>query len=77
MENTYDVKFSKSGIISWLHDHDFLYKKPNRVPAKADKSRQELFIEMYDTLKSELGKDDVMLFGDGVHPSMETKVASG
>jgi transposase len=77
VENTYDVKFSKSGMVSWLHDHDFSYKKPNRVPAKADKSRQELFIEMYDTLKSELGKDDVMLFGDGVHPSMETKVTSG
>jgi hypothetical protein len=77
VENTYDVKFSKSGMIYWLHDHNFSYKKPNRVPAKADKSRQELFIEMYDTLKSELGKDDVMLFGDGVHPSMETKVASG
>ena len=39
VENTYDVKFSKSGMISWLHDHNFSYKKPNRVPAKADKSR--------------------------------------
>ena len=65
-------------MISWLHDHNLSYKKPSRVPAKADKSRQELFIEEYDKLKSELGKDDVMLFGDSVHhPSMETKVASG
>ena len=77
VDKTYNVKFSKSGMISWLHSHGFSYKKPNRVPAKADKSKQELFIGTYDTLKSELEEDDVVLFGDGVHPSMETKVSSG
>jgi transposase len=77
VKNTYDVKFSKSGMISWLHNHEFSYKKPNRVPAKADKHKQTEFIESYKKLKDELGDNDVVLFGDGVHPSMETKVSSG
>lgn len=77
VENTYDIKFSRSGMISWLHKHNFSYKKPNRVPAKADKSKQTEFMESYKKLKDTLGKDDVILFGDGVHPSMETKVSAG
>ena len=77
VESMYDIKFSRSGMISWLHKHNFSYKKPNRVPAKADNSKQTEFIESYKKLKDALGEDDVMLFGDGVHPSMETKVSAG
>lgn len=77
VKKTYGVNFSRSGMIAWLHQHDFSYKKPNRVPAKADKAKQEAFVDSYDRLKSQLGEKDVILFGDGVHPSMETKVSSG
>lgn len=74
---SYDVKFSHSGMVSWLHAHKFSYKKPNRIPAKADAKLQEDFKQRYAVLKDQLTDDEVILFGDGVHPSMETKVSSG
>lgn len=77
VRKNYGVKFSRSGMIAWLHHHGFSYKKPNRVPAKANKEKQDAFIASYDCLKSQLGDNDVILFGDGVHPSIETKISSG
>ena len=77
VEQKYGIRYSSSGIVFWLHKHGFSYKKPDRVPAKADRAKQGEFIESYKELKSNLTKDDVILFGDGVHPSMETKVTYG
>lgn len=77
IEQKYGVKYSSSGILSWLHNNGFSYKKPDRIPAKADREKQAEFIKNYKKLKSNLKKDDVILFGDGVHPSMETKVTYG
>ncbi len=74
---TYGVHFSHSGIVSWLHKHKFSYKKPNRVPAKTDTKLQEDFKQRYADLKANLSDAEVILFGDGVHPTMETKVSSG
>jgi transposase len=77
LEQKYGVKYSNSGMLSWLHSNGFSYKKPDRIPAKADREKQAEFIKSYKKLKSNLEKDDVILFGDGVHPSMETKVTYG
>lgn len=77
VEQKYGVRYSSSGMLSWLHKNNFSYKKPDRVPAKADKAKQAEFIKSYEELKSNLTEDDVILFGDGVHPSMETKVTYG
>ena len=77
VEQKYGVRYSSSGILWWLHKNGFSYKKPDRVPSKADKGKQAEFIKKYEELKSNLAEDDVILFGDGVHPSMETKVAYG
>ena len=77
VEEKFGVRYSASGMLSWLHNNGFSYKKPDRVPAKADKEKQSEFINKYKKLKSSLEKDDVILFGDGVHPSMETKVTYG
>jgi transposase len=77
VEQRYKVLYSDSGMLSWLHSNSFSYKKPDRIPAKADKVRQAEFIESYKNLKSNLAEEDVILFGDGVHPSMETKITCG
>jgi|TARA_B110000467_G_C18259369_1_gene445366 transposase len=77
IEQKYGIKYSSSGILSWLHNNGFSYKKPDRIPAKADREKQAEFITNYKKLKSNLEKDDVILFGDGVHPSMETKITYG
>ena len=64
-------------MLSWLHNSGFSYRKPDRIPAKADRAKQDEFIKSYKELKSNLEKEDVILFGDGVHPSMETKITYG
>jgi len=38
------------------------------VPAKADIEQQKAFIEKYTELKSTVGADEPILFGDSVHP---------
>jgi transposase len=37
----YGKTFSVSGMTKWLHSHDFCYKKPHAVPAKADREQQK------------------------------------
>ena len=39
--------------------------------------RQEAFIEIYEKLLTETPEDEPILFGDGVHPTMATKITYG
>ncbi len=73
----FGVKYSSSGMVNWLHCNGFSYKSPARIPAKADKDKQAEFRKQYEELKANLPDDAVILFGDGVHPSMETKLSHG
>jgi transposase len=61
----------------WLHNHGFSYKKPKERPAKADPERQAAFIKTYEELLKTTLEDEPILFADGVHPTMATKVAYG
>ena len=77
VQATYSVVFTVSGMTKWLHRHKFSYKKPKETPAKADPVQQEAFLKTYSTLLNTLPEDEPIEFGDGVHPTMATKVASG
>lgn len=71
------IKYTIPGMTSWLKLHKFSYKKPKETPAKADPIKQEIFKEYYNRLKSETPEEEPILFGDGVHPTMATKVTYG
>jgi transposase len=73
----YQVNYTVSGMTKWLQQHDFSYKKPKAVPAKADTEQQETFIEKYLQLVEETPKDEPIIFIDAVHPTMATKVSCG
>lgn len=47
VERTFGVRYSVSGMTKWLKEHKFSFKHPKNVPAKADLSKQEDFIEKY------------------------------
>jgi len=64
-------------MVNWLHQHRFSYKSPARVPAKCDPEQQASFVKAYQQLKDSLPENAVILFGDGVHPTMETKLSGG
>jgi len=77
IKTEFGIEYTVSGCHKWLHRHGFVYKQPKGVPAKADNEQQQAFIEKYKELKADLGCDEVILFGDGVHPTMATKLSDG
>ena len=78
VQTTYNVSYTVSGMTDWLRRHKFSYKSPKGYPSKADIEKQKEFLEIYEQLKAiSEEKDEPILFLDGVHPSMQTKVAHG
>jgi transposase len=64
VQKTYHVEYGISGMTALLKRMGFSYKKPKKVPGKANKEAQEKFIQQYLVLKNQ-GK---VYFGDAVHP---------
>lgn len=77
VEETFGVSFTISGMTKWLVRQGFSYKKPKVTPAKADAAAQEKFIKYYDHLLNTTPEEEPILFSDGVHPTMATKVTQG
>jgi len=77
VEQTYGVRFTVSGMTQWLIRHNFSYKKPKGTPAKADPQKQAAFIEYYENLLNTVSEEEPVEFGDGVHPTMATKITYG
>jgi transposase len=73
----YDTVYTVSGMTQWLHRHKFSFKQTKGTPAKADLKKQGVFIAYYEDLLSTTPEDEPVLFGDGVHPTMATKVSCG
>lgn len=77
VQKTYGIFYTVSGMTSWMHSHGFSYKKPKGVPAKADPVKQAAFIRYYEDLQKKVPEEEVIMFGDGVHPTMATKLSYG
>lgn len=77
VESQYGVCYSRQGMTNWLHAHGFSYKEPKGCPAKANAEKQAEFIEAYQELMKTTPEDEPIEFGDGVHPTMATKVSCG
>ena len=77
ISNAYNKNLSVSTITLWLKNNNFTYKKPKLVP-KADPELQKQFIAYYEQLLNKASIDNTpVLFGDGVHPSQQTRPAFG
>jgi len=77
VKQTYNVVYSVSGMTDLLHRMDFTYKKSKLVPAKADTEKQKAFLEDLEKIRENKGKDDPILYMDGVHPQHNTMLAYG
>lgn len=77
VQEKYGVEYTVSGMTFWLKAQGFSYKKPRAVPAKADAKQQEVFIKEYEELMRKLPQEESVLFCDGVHPTMQTKITYG
>jgi transposase len=77
VEQTFEVKFTASGMTKWLDRNGFSYKKPKGTPAKADPEQQAAFIEYYEDLLNTISENEPVEFADAVHPTMATKITYG
>ncbi len=69
----FKIEYSISGLTDLLHRLGFTYKKPKGVPGKANKEKQEEFVNLYNDIKSE-GK---VFFADSVHPQHNPVLSYG
>jgi transposase len=68
IEETFGVKYSRSGVTNLLHQLGFTYKKPKLVPANADEQAQDEFLKFYLDFMENKPSDEIVFFADGVHP---------
>lgn len=73
----YGVKYSVIGATKLLHRLGFVYKKPKIVPGKADRVKQEHFLDIYQQTKKDLKSSDQIYFVDSTHPSHNTMLSYG
>ena len=66
---------SRSGLIALLHRLGLEYHKPDIIPRKLDKEKQQAFIESYDSLLNSLADNEAVLFADAVHPTHAARPA--
>lgn len=77
IRQAYGQNYSRSGCIKLMHRLGFEYKKPEQVPAQADEQEQRDFIDMYNKLQNHLPEDEIIYFGDAVHPDHQVRPAHG
>jgi len=77
IRKTYKQEYSRSGCIKLLHRLGFDYKKPEQLPAQADEQEQRDFIENYNKLQNHRPEDEIIYFGDAVHPDHQVRPAHG
>ena len=66
---------SRSGLIALLHRLGLEYHKPDIIPRKLNKEKQQAFIESYDNLFNSLADNEAVLFADAVHPTHAARPA--
>lgn len=77
IRTTYNKELTVSTVTLWLKNNNFTYKKPKLVPL-ANPELQRQFIEHYELLLNKASMDNTpVLFGDGVHPSQQTRQSFG
>lgn len=70
----FDIDYqSRSGLITLLHRLGMEHRRPQSVARKLDPARQAAFIASYEKLLNQLGGDEVVLFGDAVHPTHQAR----
>lgn len=65
----YEIIYTITGVTKLLHRLGFVYKQVVLVPGKLNEEAQKVFVKAYETLRENKKEDEVILFGDGVHPT--------
>ena len=74
---SFEVKYSNTGMRDLLHRLNYVYKKPKLVPGSPDIEAQEIFAEQYEDYMLSKPNDVEVVFVDAVHPEHNTLAAYG
>lgn len=77
VKKQHGIEYSRAGMTKWLEEHDFVYKRPKKIPGKLDPEKQKAFIEEYEKLKSNLQLGEEIFFIDAVHPEHQSQAVCG
>jgi transposase len=69
---TFQISYSDAGCISLLHRLGYSYQQVTLVNENVSVEKQAACIEQLTSLHASLPADEVLLFGDGVHPTHNT-----
>ena len=69
VKERYGIEYTPNGIVHTLNRLGFRYKKTKIVPSKADKEKQEKFVEEYKKLRENQKSTEKVYFMDSVHPT--------
>lgn len=69
INNTFEINYSIDGVGKLLHRLGFVYKQIIGIPGKLNEEKQRAFVKQYETMRENKKDDEIILFGDGVHPT--------
>ena len=64
VEERWGVRYTASGVTALLRRLGYVYKKPKRVPGKANRAAQEAHLEIYEDLNRDKGEQYPIYFMD-------------
>ena len=64
---------TRSGVIALLRRLGMEHRRPCSMPRKLDPAKQTAFIDRYNRLLNGLAADEVVVFGDAVHPTHQAR----
>lgn len=73
IKKKFGVQYSRGGVTELLHRLGFSFKKATPVPGKADKKKQQQFINRYNGIKPH----GLVYFGDSTHPEFAPTITYG
>ena len=69
IQQTFGISYTIDGVSKLLHRLGFVYKQIIATPGKLNEEKQTQFVKEYGELITRKMKNEVILFGDGVHPT--------
>ena len=77
VKNRFHKEYKPESMVKLLHRIGFNYKKTKQRPCKADRKKQETFVEEYTHLRQNLKEDEKVYFLDAVHPQHNSMSSYG
>jgi transposase len=72
ISEAFHVSYTEAGVVALLHRLGYSHIQVTPVHEKVSVAKQESCIALLNSLKTNLKEDELLLFGDGVHPTHNT-----